>query len=129
MVKSELPSQHRVLSDLANLSNEYGDNGECNKNDIDLIIKNANSAFSEIEVSCDHHLYTIKLISHDYKRFQENIEELMEWLRLKEDYLKRPLHDLTADDLEKELRTLQVYDTNATILEIQITVENIHICN
>ena len=128
-MKSELPSQHHVLSDLEKLSNEYGDNGECNKNDIDLIIQNANSALSEIELSYDHHLYTLKLVSHDYKRFQENIEELREWLRLKEDYLKRPLHDLTADDLEKELRTLQVYDPNATILEIQITLKNIRIQN
>ena len=128
-MKSELPSQHHVVSDLEKLSNEYGDNGECNKNDIDLIIQNANSALSEIELSYDHHLYTLKLVSHDYKRFQENIEELREWLRLKEDYLKRPLHDLTADDLEKELRTLQVYDPNATILEIQITLKNIRIQN
>lgn len=128
-MKSELPSQHRVLSDLEKLSNKYGDNGECNKNDIDLIIQNANSALSEIELSYDHHLYTLKLVSHDYKRFQENIEELREWLRLKEDYLKRPLHDLTANDLEKELRTLQVYDPNATILEIQITLKNIRIQN
>ena len=128
-MKSELPSQHHVLSDLEKLSNEYGDNGECNKNDIDLIIQNANSALSEIELSYDHHLYTLKLVSHDYKRFQENIEELGEWLRLKEDYLKRPLHDLTADNLEKELRTLQVYDPNATILEIQITLKSIRIQN